>query len=145
MRLSFWKLLERTFVLYCLDTRILQATSRILLLSQNSLIKLRLTARLSSLRVRLNICPLYGGLAHLDRDHGLGPICQAVWGVSCMVVWGVHIYAQSTSINSSVHRPFALPRCFFSLFNMPFLAALACLLVCGYSTEAIIDLLPRSS
>ena len=62
-RSPFWKHLGRTFVLYRLEARALQAASRILLLSQNSLTKSRLTARLSSFRVRSNICRLMVGSA----------------------------------------------------------------------------------
>jgi len=138
-RSPFWKFLGRTLVLQRFDARSLHAISRISLLSRSSLTKSRLTARLSSFRVRLDICLRMVGSPTMTGIIVSVPYVR-LYGFSCVVVWGVHLYAHRTSISSSVHRPFALPRCFFSLFSMTLFATLACPLVCGCSTEVVIDL-----
>jgi len=82
----FWKLLDRLVV------RNLHAASQILLLSRSSFTKSSLTERLSSLRVRSNIF-----LRKVGSPTSTGIIASVpyirLYGVSCVVVWGVHLYA----------------------------------------------------
>ena len=65
-------------------------------------------------------------------------------GVSPVEVCGVHLYAHNISDNFSAHNPFALPNLFFSCPRITLFAASACPFVCGCSTEAVVDLIPKS-
>ena len=87
MRSPFWKLIGQTFVLYRLDAQILQAASRIQLLSRNSLTKSRLTTRYFSFRVRSNICLHMVGLPNSTGIMASAPYVK-LYGVSSVVVWG---------------------------------------------------------
>ena len=97
-------------------------------LRHSSLTKFRLIARLSSFRVRLNICL---------RTIGSPTLIEIIASVSYVRLYGifwiddleVQRYARRTSNSFSVHQPFAFPTRFFRLFKMTLLAASTCPLV----------------
>jgi len=68
-----------------------------------------------------------------------------LYGVSWVEDWGVHLYAQSTSSNSSGHLPFTTPSLFFSSLKMTLLAASAYPFVWGCSTELVTCQIPSPS